>query len=105
MNIEELHIGDWIRKVAVQQNVTVAELARKLGMSRQNLTSKLKNDSWDVKELFAVSQELNYFFSPFVTADEKPQAKKFVLQLEVDENKIPEILRIIGNSNLTKLVR
>ena len=85
MNIEELHIGDWIRKVAVQQNVTVAELARKLGMSRQNLTSKLKNDSWDVKELFAVSQELNYnFFSPFVTADEKPQAKKFVLQLEVD---------------------
>ena len=57
MNIEELHIGDWIRKVAVQQNVTVAELARKLGMSRQNLTSKLKNDSWDVKELFAVSQD------------------------------------------------
>ena len=106
MDIEELHIGDWIRKVAVQQNVTVTELARKLGMSRQNLTSKLKNDSWDVKELFAVSQELNYnFFSPFVTADEKPQAKKFVLQLEVDENKIPEILRIIGNSNLTKLVR
>ncbi|MBO7125559.1 MAG: hypothetical protein J6V74_06940 [Bacteroidales bacterium] len=106
MDIEELHIGDWIRKVAVQQNVTVAELARKLGMSRQNLTSKLKNDSWEVKELFAVSQELNYnFFSPFVTADEKPQAKKFVLQLEVDENKIPEILRIIGNSNLTKLVR
>ena len=106
MNIEELHIGDWIRKVAVQQNVTVAELARKLGMSRQNLTSKLKNDSWDVKELFAVSQELKYnFFSPFVTADEKPQAKKFVLQLEIDENKIPEILRITGNSNLTKLVR
>ena len=106
MNIEELQLGDWICKVAVQQNVTVAELARKLGMSRQNLTSKLKNDSWDVKELFAVSQELNYnFFSPFVTADEKPQAKKFVLQLEVDENKIQEILRIICNSNLTKLVR
>ena len=30
---------------------------------------------------------------------------KKILQLEVDENKIPEILRIIGNSNLTKLVR
>ena len=106
MNIEELHIGDWIRKIAIEQDVSVSELARRIGMSRQNLANKLKNDSWDVKELFAVSQELNYnFFSPFVAADEKPQAKKFVLQLEVDENKIPEILRIIGNSNLTKLVR
>ncbi len=106
MNIEELHIGDWIRKVAVQQNVTVAELARKLGLSRQNLTNKLKNDSWDVKELFAVSQELQYnFFSPFVTSPEKHQEKKFVLQLEVDEHKIPEILRLIGNQNLTNLVK
>lgn len=106
MDIEDLHIGDWIRKVAVQQDVTVAELARKLGMSRQNLTSKLKNDSWDVKELFAVSQELQYnFFSPFVSAPEKHQEKKFVLQLEVDETKIPEILRLIGNQNLTNLVK
>lgn len=106
MDIEDLHIGDWIRKVAVQQDVTVAELARKLGMSRQNLTSKLKNDSWDVKELFAVSQELQYnFFSPFVTTPEKSQEKKFVLQLEVDETKIPEILRLIGNQNLTNLVK
>ena len=64
MNIEELHIGDWIRKVAVEQDVSVSELARRIGMSRQNLANKLKNDSWDVKELFAVSQELNYnFFS------------------------------------------
>ena len=106
MNIEELHIGDWIRKIAIEQDVSVTEIARRNEKSRQKLAKKLKNDSWDVKELFAVSQELNYnFFSPFVTADEKPQAKKFVLQLEVDENKIPEILRIIGNSNLTKLVR
>ena len=79
MNIEELHIGDWIRKIAIEQDVSVSELARRIGMSRQNLANKLKNDSWDVKELFAVSQELNYnFFSPFVTADEKPQAKKLI---------------------------
>ena len=60
MNIEEIHIGDWIRKESVKQGITVAELARRIGMSRQNLASKLKNDPWNVKELFATKSPKSF---------------------------------------------
>lgn len=44
-------ISEQIRVLCVRSNISVAELARRLGKSPQSFNSKLKRESFTVKEL------------------------------------------------------
>lgn len=63
-------ISEKIRLLARRRGITVTALAGKIGMTRQNLTVKLKNDNFTIKELQEIAVVLNCSFdSAFVMND------------------------------------
>lgn len=65
-----LSMGEKIRIVLKRRNLTVTELAEKVGTSRQNLTNKFKRDNFSEKELHQIAQALNCTFEGTFTLDE-----------------------------------
>lgn len=55
-------ISEKIRLLARRRGLTVTALAGKIGMTRQNLTIKLKNDNFTLKELKEIAVVLNCSF-------------------------------------------
>ena len=63
-------ISEKIRLLARRRGLTVTALAGKIKMTRQNLSMKLKNDNFTVKELQEIAVALNCSFdSVFVMND------------------------------------
>lgn len=63
-------ISEKIRLLARRRGLTVTALAGKIGMTRQNLSVKLKNDNFTIKELQEIAVVLNCSFdSAFVMND------------------------------------
>lgn len=57
-----LTISEKIRLLARRRGLTVTALAGKIGMTRQNLSVKLKNDNFTLKELQEIAGVLNCSF-------------------------------------------
>ena len=55
-------ISEQIRVLCVRCRVSEAELARRLGTSPQNFNSKMKRESFTIKDLDEISQALNVEF-------------------------------------------
>lgn len=49
-------ISEQIRVLCVRSNISVAELARRLGKSPQSLNSKLKRESFTMKDLEEIAR-------------------------------------------------
>ena len=49
-------ISEQIRVLCVRSNISVAELARRLGKSPQNFNSKLKRESFTIKDLEEIAE-------------------------------------------------
>lgn len=52
-------ISEKIRLLARRRGLTITALAGKIGMTRQNLNVKLKNDNFTIKELQEIAVVLN----------------------------------------------
>ena len=107
METKKIHIGNWIQQVLIEKNVKPSELARRIQTTRQNIGSILKKDSIDVKQLFTICNALNYdFFQAFILESEKCEQKsKVILQIEIEENKINEVLKFIENKQLYNMLK
>lgn len=57
-----LTIGEKIRIILGRKDMTITELAEKIGTSRQNLTNKFKRDNFCEKELKQITESLNCTF-------------------------------------------
>lgn len=57
-----MSISDEIRVLCARLNISVAELARRLGCSPQNLNSKLNRQSFSVKDLEQIAKVTNTSF-------------------------------------------
>lgn len=55
-------ISEQIKVLCVRNNISVAELARRLGMSPQNLNSKLKRESFTIAELDQIAEAVEARF-------------------------------------------
>lgn len=51
--------GEKIKIILKRRNLTVTELAEKIGTSRQNLTNKFKRDNFSEKEILQIAQALD----------------------------------------------
>ncbi len=61
---------DKIRIALIKRNMTVKELAMKLGCTSQNLSGKFKRDNFSEKELHEIANALGYRFEgKFVSND------------------------------------
>ena len=49
-------ISEQIRVLCVRSNISVAELARRLGKSPQSFNSKLKRESFTIKDLEEIAE-------------------------------------------------
>lgn len=57
-----LTLGEKIKIVADRRKMTITELAKRLGTSRQNLTNKFARDNFSEKELSQIAEILNCEF-------------------------------------------
>ncbi len=57
-----MHISDQIKVLCVRSNISMAELARRLGMSPQSFNAKMKRESFTVADLEAVADAVGATF-------------------------------------------
>lgn len=60
-------VSEKIRLLARRRGITITALAGKIGMTRQNLNMKLKNDNFTVKDLQEIAVALNCSFDSVFT--------------------------------------
>lgn len=57
-----MNTSDIVKKLCEDQNISLAELARRTGQSRQNLYKKLRNESLGTEELNRIADALGVKF-------------------------------------------
>lgn len=62
-------ISEQIKILCIRCKVSEAELARRLGTSPQNLNSKMKRESFTIKDLDDVADALNVEFKRYFILD------------------------------------
>ena len=55
-------ISEQIKVLCVRSDISVAELARRIGTSPQNLSGKMKRESFTIAELEDIAQAVNSSF-------------------------------------------
>lgn len=58
-----LTMGEKIKIVLNRRNMTISQLAEKLGQSRQNLSNKMSRDNFNEKEIIEIANALNCSYS------------------------------------------
>lgn len=62
MKRDDIHIGNLIKNFVKENHINSAELARKIGKTRQNIYDLYKRDDIEVKLLLTISEALNHNF-------------------------------------------
>lgn len=62
MKRNDIHIGNLIKNFVKENHINSAELARKIGKTRQNIYDLYKRDDIEVKLLLTISEALNHNF-------------------------------------------
>lgn len=67
--------SDLVIKLCEEQNISISELARRIGQSRQNFSKKLKRDTLTIDELKAIANTLDVTFEQSFTLPDGTQLK------------------------------
>ena len=54
--------SDMIRELCVKQNISLAELCRRIGQTPQNFNKKLKRGTVSVEEMMAIAEALDVVY-------------------------------------------
>ena len=96
MSKNEIHIGKLVKNFVKENHINSAELARKIGKSRQNIYDLYKRDDIEVKLILAISEALNHNFindicaqgtASETTVDEFMDALKQIVKERISESK------------------
>lgn len=60
-----LTMGEKIKVILSRKKMSVQDLAEKLGQSRQNLNTKIKNDNFSEQDLHKIAKALDATFEGF----------------------------------------
>lgn len=60
--VMEMTISEQVKILCIRCNISLAELARRLGQSPQNLNSKLKRESFTISDLEKIAKTLDVKF-------------------------------------------
>ncbi|MEY4973945.1 MAG: hypothetical protein RLZZ55_733 [Bacteroidota bacterium] len=81
--MDEIHIGQEIKRVLDESDLSVTEFAKKINKSRGNVYSILTRSSIDTELLQAISSVLNYdFFLLFSSTYQTVNARIYELEKE-----------------------
>lgn len=70
-----MNTSDIIRQLCERQNISLSELSRKIGQSRQNLYKKLLRDTLTLDEIKQIANVLNVKFEQSFTLPSGEQLK------------------------------
>jgi len=106
MLVKELHVGQLIRATLNEQNIKLLDVAKKIGISKQTFNGWLKKDDISVKDLFTISEAINYdLVKRFCLPNENEQETKVVLHIEVEKNKVNDVLKIVQDKQLYNILK
>ena len=107
MSSNKLHIGKLVESAFNQSDLSKAEFARKIGIVSQNLNREFENEDWRVSKLISAGKALDYDFSYLFQIEDSKQMEqpKISLQIEVKEDNMQAIARLITNKELYQLVK
>ena len=74
MNTSEL-----VKQLCKEQKITIAELARRIGQSRQNLYKKLQRETLSIDEIKQIADALGVVFEQSLTL---PDGNKYTIRNE-----------------------
>lgn len=66
----QLTVSEKIRIILGRRNLTITDLAAKLGTSRQNLTNKLNRDNFTEKDIMQIAAALNCTYESLFTMND-----------------------------------
>jgi transcriptional regulator with XRE-family HTH domain len=72
-----MNTSDLIRKLCEKQNVSISELSRRIGQSRQNLYKKLLRDTLTLDEIKQISDALGVKFEQSFTL---PSGERYLIE-------------------------
>ena len=91
MDYKKIHIGRLIQAFVKENNINSAELARKIGKTRQNIYDLYKREDIEVKLLLTISEALNHnFFEDIYPQKIDLNAKNIDLAFEVLKKMVKE---------------
>ena len=91
MDYKNIHIGKLIQTFVIENNINSADLARKIGKTRQNIYDLYKRDDVEVKLFLTISDALQHKFIEDLQPTEK-------LPLDIDT--IFDTLKLIVSEKL-----
>lgn len=65
-----LTMGEKIKVILNRRNMTISQLAEKLGQSRQNMSNKMSRDNFTEKELLDIATALDCTFNAVFTMND-----------------------------------
>ncbi len=65
-----LTMGEKVKIMLKRRNMTLSQLAEKLGQSRQNLSNKMSRDNFTEKELIEIANALNCTYKASFTMND-----------------------------------
>ncbi len=65
-----LTMGEKIKVILNRRNMTISQLAEKLGQSRQNMSNKMSRDNFTEKELLDIAAALDCTFNAVFTMND-----------------------------------
>lgn len=74
-----MNTSDIVKKLCEDQNISLAELARRTGQSRQNLYKKLRNETLGTEELNRIADALGVKFEQAFIL---PSGEKLIMEGE-----------------------
>jgi len=94
MNNKKIHIGKLIQTFVKENHINSAELARRIGKTRQNVYDLYKRDDIEVKLFLTISDVLNHNFfediypqkNAHITIDTVFDALKELVKEKVSDN-------------------
>jgi len=106
MTPKELNVGQLIKTTIKEQNLKLLEVANKIGISKQTFNGWLKKDDISVKDLFTISEAINYdLVKRFCLPNQSEQETKVVLHIEVEKNKVNDVLKIVQDKQLYNILK
>ncbi|MEW6468105.1 MAG: helix-turn-helix transcriptional regulator [Bacteroidota bacterium] len=113
----QVHIGKKIREVFDDSGMSISEFGRRIKTTRQNVYGIFKRSSIDTALLVRVGKALNHDFftyyaeTPSAAAEPRTEyarrtrGRKIVLQIEIEDEKQNEILRLALGDNAYEILR
>jgi len=106
METRKINVGRMVYGAINESEYSFSKVAKEMGISRQKLNGWLKKDDWLVKDLFTISNVIGKdLVKNFCLPKASEQEKKVFIQIEIEKNKVDDVLKIINDNQLYNILK